>query len=72
MILGFAQFLYLDVLFDVVPGEGLLEEFEVFDELVLTLGLPLHLGKGKRGRVDRVNNLAVDSPSGALLHLGEL
>lgn len=66
------MYTYLDVLFDSVFVECILQDLVVFDEFVVELGAPLDLRDVEGAGVDRVHDLAVDGPGGALLDFGEL
>lgn len=52
--------------------EGVLEESEIVDELVLALGFPVDFGHGDFARVDHIYNLAVYGSWAQLLNFGEI
>ena len=52
--------IYLNVSLDANLLEGVLEDPEVLDELVVVLGLPVDLGHANCTRVDHIDDLAVD------------
>jgi len=58
--------------FDADLVEGVLEQSEIVDELVLTPGLPVDLGHGHFARVHYIDDLAVDGSRTQLLDLGQV
>ncbi len=72
MVLAFDEFLHFDVLHDSELGEGLLEDLEVGHELVVELGLPVHLAHRDLAGVEHVSQLAIDSACAQLLDLSQI
>ena len=70
MILALDQFLDIYVLHNVKLSEGLLEDFEVIEVLVVKLCLPVDFGDGYFIGVENVKELAVGSSSAHLLNFG--
>lgn len=56
------------MLHDVELGEGLLEDFEVVEILVVEFGLPVDLGEGYFAGVDDIEELAVGGTGPQLLN----
>ena len=52
--------------------EGSLEYFVVVGKLIVHFGLPVHLAHLHCPRIDGIDDLAVDSTRGALLHFGQI
>lgn len=50
----------------------MLQYFEVRNEFVVELGLPVYLGQWDLGRIEDINELAVDCASAQLLDFGEI
>mmetsp|Transcript_88584 Transcript_88584/g.268572 ORF Transcript_88584/g.268572 Transcript_88584/m.268572 type:complete len:372 (+) Transcript_88584:332-1447(+) len=57
---------------DMVLVEGRLQHLVIWYEFVVNLGIPVDLAHGDGVRMTGVDNLAIDSPIGALLHLGQV
>lgn len=58
------------MLHNVELGEGLLEDFEVVQVLIVKLGLPVDFGEWDFAGVDDVKELAIGSASPELLDFG--
>lgn len=71
LVLAFDEFFNIDMLHDSQFGESLLQNFEIADELVLELGLPVDFGHGEFAGIENVGELAVDGPRAQLLNFGE-
>ena len=53
---------------DVKLGEGLLQNFEVVEVLILKFGFPVNFGKGDFPWVDNIQQLAIESTCTKLLY----
>ena len=64
--------IYIDVFLYSIFVESILQNLVVFNEFVIKLGTPFHLGKIECSWVDGVHYLAVDCSGGTLFNLGQL
>lgn len=63
---------YINMLFNSILVEGILEHLVIINEFVVEFSSPLDFGDTEGSWIYGIHDLAVYRPSGALLYLGKL